>query len=58
MDDDALKRILDQMSYDTRQLLEWEAQRLSRLRREAGIEVDGYDLDASLCSGHQHDGDA
>ena len=56
MDDDVLKRVLNQMSYDTQQLLDWEAQRLSQLRREAGIiDMTPATLD---CEGHDHDDEA
>ena len=52
MEDELLRKILDQMSYDTRQLLEWDAQRLVQLKREAGVvDMTPSDLD---CRDHNH----
>lgn len=52
--DEVLRKTLERLSEDTRQLLDWEAQRLARLRREAGI-IELWD--EPLCSGHDHDED-
>lgn len=57
MEDELLRQVLERMSSDTRQLLDWEAQRLHRLRREAGYDQSGPDVNAPLCSGHEHDND-
>lgn len=55
MEDELLRKILDRMSADTRQLLDWEAHRLLQLKREAGvIDMTPSDLD---CQGHDHNGE-
>lgn len=57
MDEEILRQTLERLSRDTQQLLDWEAARLLRLRREAGIDMSGPDLDVPLCAGHEHDDD-
>ena len=53
MDDEVLRQTLERLSYDTKQLLDWEAARLLQLRREAGV-IDVTPA-GPLCSGHDHD---
>lgn len=54
--DDVLQHVLDQLSQDTRTLLDSEARRLDEMRG-AWSEYAGYDPDAPLCAGHDHDHD-
>lgn len=49
--DDVLQQVLEQLSEDTRVLLDREAVVFSALRQ---AELTGYDVDAPLCSGHDH----
>jgi hypothetical protein len=52
--DDVLRHVLDQLSEDTRVLLDRDAVTFSALRQ---AELAEYEVDAPLCSGHTHDHD-
>jgi len=59
MEDEVLRQTLDRLSEDTRTLLDSEAYRYRRLRREAEFyDLSGPDLWPPLCSGHSHDDEA